>query len=59
MKQYKVKFFPRNSNVEHDLTNTINTWAEDGYVLHSIVPSLDEGTTMGYTVIAELTIIEH
>lgn len=59
MKKYEVKFFPKNGDIDHDLTSLINAWAEDGYVLHSVIPSLDEGTTKGYTVIVELTVIEH
>lgn len=59
MKKYEVKFFPGNGDIDQDLTNLINARAEDGYVLHSIIPSLDEGTTKGYTVILELTVIEH
>lgn len=59
MKKYETRFFPETSNINNDLINIINTWAEDGYVLHSIIPFLDEGTTKGYTVVLELTIIEH
>lgn len=59
MKKYEIKFLAKNSNSDRDLANIINTWAEDGYVLHSIIPYLDEGTTKGYTVILELSIIEH
>ena len=59
MKKYETKFFPESDTINHDLANIMNTWAEDGYVLHSIIPFLDKGTTKGYTVVLELTIIEH
>ena len=51
MKKYETKFFPESDTINHDLANIMNTWAEDGYVLHSIIPFLDKGTTKGYTVV--------
>lgn len=56
-KEYATVFLPESHDTKDEtLTKVLNTWAEDGYTLHSVVPYLDEGGTVGYTVIFELDI---
>ncbi|QPQ30996.1 hypothetical protein [Lysinibacillus sp. JNUCC 51] len=58
-KEYETRYFLDNGTMNNGLTEFINTFAEDGYVLHSIIPYLDEGTTKGYTIVFELEVDEN
>lgn len=57
-KEYETKYIHEDGRSNDDLSRMLNTWAEDGYILHSIVPFMVEGTTKGYTIVFELTINE-
>ncbi|RFU70361.1 hypothetical protein D0469_07100 [Peribacillus saganii] len=41
-----------------EIARVINIWAEDGAVLHSVVPRIYEGSTEGYYIILETTEVE-
>lgn len=60
MAQYITKFI-RTSGLENDseeLDRVIRIWSEDGAILHSIVPKVDDGSTEGYIIVLEITEVE-
>ncbi|MDF2652791.1 MAG: hypothetical protein K0Q73_8596 [Paenibacillus sp.] len=55
---FKTLFVQKSKDGEQDakdLTYTINVFTEDGGILHSVVPIVDEGTTTGYLVVIDDT----
>lgn len=53
-KEYATDYFPSQINNKSDLTELFTYWSHDeGYILHSITPQMDEGTTVGYVLIFE------
>lgn len=45
----------RDGKEADDIEAVLNTWAEDGYVLSSITPKVDEGTTEGFIIVFDAT----
>lgn len=60
MAEYTTKFV-RTSGLEIDakeLDRVIRIWTDDGAVLHSVIPKVDEGSTEGYIIVLEITDVE-
>ena len=53
MKQYVTKYVYEEEEINDDLQDVLNSYAEDGYTLHSSIPYIVEGTTEGFTLIFE------
>ncbi|AWE06942.1 hypothetical protein DCE79_05805 [Lysinibacillus sp. 2017] len=58
IKEYETRYLSDNGSINNRLTDFINSYAENGFVLHSIIPYLEEGTTKGYTLVFELEVDE-
>ncbi|WP_158582937.1 DUF4177 domain-containing protein [Ureibacillus yapensis] len=55
-KEYKTVYVYEKDVINDDFDKILNTWAEDGYTLHTIIPYILEGSTNGYTIIFEITV---
>jgi len=58
--EYHVEFFKCNGdNDARDLNNKLNEFGESGYILHSVVPKIDDGETVGYLVIYDMSKVDY
>lgn len=59
-KDYKAIYIVANSGEQDakDLDHAIRVYSEDGGLLHSITPRIEDGDTVGYVIVFDLTNVE-
>lgn len=60
MAQYLTKFIQAESlkTDAEEIDRVVRIWTEDGAVLHSVIPRINEGSTEGYIIVLEITEVE-
>jgi hypothetical protein len=60
MAGYTTKYVPTKSLSldAGEIDDVIRIWSEEGAILHSVIPKVDEGSTEGYIIVLEITDVE-